>query len=146
MSKHNKQKQEEEVQPQISTSEPINEVIEPEVPAINTEEEIAESQPKEEIEEKPVVKSNVPEVKYRQVVYLGIAKEAERIGAVTGNQYIFHKDKFGMPEPTNIDERDYAGLISEKGKGCARRDASILFMSKMEWDLELEQARIANNS
>jgi len=145
MSKHNKQNKEVEVKPQISTSESVNEVKEPEVPTIDTEEEITQSQP-EEIKEKPVVKSNVPEVKYRQVVYLGIAKEAERIGAVTGNQIIFHKDKYGMPEPTQVDERDYAGLIAEKGKGCARRDASILFMSKMEWDLELEQARIANNS
>ncbi len=103
---------------------------------------------KEEItpQETPLVSKHVPEVKYREVVYLGIAKEAERLGAVTGIQYIFNKDEYGMPKGTQIDERDYPGIISEKGKGCARRDPSILFMSKLEWDLEVEQARIANNS
>ena len=151
MPKYNKQKQE-EVEVKTPTSEPVNEIIEPiETPNISTEEEIAQPQveekPIEKIEEeKPVVKSNAREVKYREVVYLGIAKEAERIGAVTGNTYLFHKDNYRMPEATQVDERDYPGLIAEKGKGCARRDASILFMSKLEWDLELEQARIANSA
>lgn len=98
------------------------------------------------IVEIPVVKSSVPEVKYREVVYLGIAQEAERGGAVTGNVYVFKKDAYRMPESTQVDERDYPALIAERGKGCARRDASILFMSKLEWNLELEQARIANSS
>lgn len=123
-------------------SEPIIEA-EPEViPEIDTTEEIAEPQE----EKKPIVKSKAYEVKYREVIYLGISEEAERIGAVTGNQYVFKKDRYGMPEPTQVDERDYPGLIAEKGKGCARRDASILFMSKLEWDLELEQSRIANSA
>ena len=99
-----------------------------------------------EVKETPVVTKHVPEVLYREVVYLGIADEAERIGAVTGTQYLFHKDSYGMPVGTKIDERDYAGIISEKGKGCARRDPSILFMSKLEWNLEIEQARLVNNS
>lgn len=106
-------------------------------------------QPKEEtktIEQTPIVKSSTPEVKYREVVYLGIAKLCERLGAVTGNQYLFSKDSYGMPVATQVDEKDYPGLISEKGKGCARRDPETLFMSKLEWDLELQQARIANNS
>ena len=92
------------------------------------------------------VKSSINEVKYREVVYLGTANEAERVGAVTGNTYIFKKDSYRMPEATQVDERDYLGLVSEKGKGCARRSAEILFMSKIEWDLELEQARIANRA
>ena len=98
-----------------------------------------------ESEKKPI-KSYVNEVKYREVVYLGIADEAERIGAVTRNIYIFKKDIYKMPVSTQIDERDYPGLIAEKGKGCARRNASILFMSKLEWDLEIEQARVANSA
>jgi len=92
----------------------------------------------------PVVKREVPQVKYREVVYLGISEEAERIGAVTGAQYIFRKDRYGMPVSTQVDERDYPAIIAEKGKGCARRSPQILFMSKLEWDLELEQARVAN--
>ena len=84
------------------------------------------------------IKTTVPDVKYREVVYLGTAQEAERIGAVTGSKYLFYKDTYGMPKPTPVDEKDYLGLIAEKGKGCARRDASVLFMSKLEWDLELE--------
>jgi hypothetical protein len=122
----------------------------PEIKPVDSpsEEEIAKSQPEEPVveTEAPVVKRNVPEIKYREVVYLGVADEAERIGAVTSNSYLFHKDNYGMPQATEVDERDYPGLISEKGRGCARRDPQILFMSKMEWDLELEQARIANNS
>lgn len=100
----------------------------------------------EPIVEKPVVKSSTNDVKYRDVVYLGSADEAERVGTVTGNTYVFKKDVYKMPIVTQVDERDYLGLISEKGKGCARRDASLLFMSKLEWNLEIEQARIANSA
>jgi len=107
---------------------------------------VIEKETTQTIEKEPIVKSIPIEVKYREVVYLGIAQEAERIGAVTGNIYIFKKDTYRMPESTQIDERDYPALIAEKGKGCARRDASILFMSRLEWNLELEQTRIANNS
>ncbi len=109
---------------------------------LDTTEEITKSQKKE----KPIVKDSASEVKYREVVYLGAANEAERIGAITGNRYIFKKDAYRMPIATQVDERDYPALIAEKGKGCARRDASILFMSKLEWDLEIEQARIANSA
>jgi len=92
----------------------------------------------------PIEKKEVPTVKYREVVYLGVADEAERIGAVTGTRYIFTKDKYRMPVPTQVNERDYPAIIAEKGRGCARRSPEILFMSKIEWDLELEQARMAN--
>lgn len=101
---------------------------------------------KVEVKEKTSVKSFDNEVKYREVVYLGIADEAGRVGAVTGNTYVFKKDMYKMPITTQVDEKDYLGLISEKGKGCARRDASLLFMSKLEWNLEIEQARIANSA
>jgi len=124
------------------TSEPIEEKVVSEVESKSTTpEEIVETQ--EEI--KPV-KKQVPDVKYREVVYLGIADQCQRIGVVTGNTYTFHKDSYGMPQAIQVDERDYPGFIAEKGKGCARRDPSIIFMSKLEWDLEIEQARIANAS
>jgi hypothetical protein len=99
-----------------------------------------------DIEEAPVVNEYTPEVKYREVVYLGIADICERLGAVTGNRYRFTKDTYGMPKAEYVDERDYPAIISERGRGCARRDPALMFMSKLEWDLELQQARIANNS
>ena len=108
--------------------------------------QIIETKEEVKAKESPTIKNYNYEVKYREVIYLGIANEAERIGKVTGNIYIFKKDMYKMPTPVQIDERDYVGLIAEKGKGCARRDATILFMSKLEWDLEIEQARIANSA
>ena len=92
----------------------------------------------------PIVKKEVYQVKYRGVVYLGIADEAKRIGAVTGTRYIFIKDKFKMPITTQVNEKDYPAIVAEKGRGCARRSPDILFMSKIEWDLELERAKVAN--
>ena len=119
-----------------------------------TEPVIKESQPttipykiveKKELPKKtPIVKKKVIEVKYREVVYLGVADEAERIGAVTGTQYIFRKDRYRMPVATQVNERDYSAIVAEKGRGCARKSPEILFMSKIEWNLELEQARVAN--
>ena len=108
--------------------------------------QIIESKEEIKAKESSTIKNYNYEVKYREVIYLGTANEAERIGKVTGNIYIFKKDMYKMPTPVQIDERDYIGLIAEKGKGCARRDATILFMSKLEWDLEIEQARIANSA
>lgn len=92
----------------------------------------------------PFKKEVVP-VKYREVVYLGVSEIAKRIGAVTGTEYVFTKDSYRMPVATQINERDYPAIITEKGKGCARRSPEILFMSKVEWDLELEQARVVNS-
>ena len=134
---YKKQDEKEEVEVSTPTPEPMDE--------IKPEEETVEIEVEKKEEEKPV-KSDSLGVKYREVVYLGVANEAERFGAVTGNSYIFRKDNYRMPEATQVDERDYPGLISEKGKGCARRDASILFMSKLDWNLEIEQARIANSA
>lgn len=107
---------------------------------------IEKTSPVVEEEVKPIVKKSEPEVKYRDVVYLGISGRAERVGAVTGVKYVFLKDGYGMPVATPVNEKDYLGIISEKGKGCARRSPEILFMSLLEWNLELEQARIVNNS
>lgn len=83
-------------------------------------------------------------IKYREVMYVGIADQAIRVGMITKNQYKFVKDGFNMPIPTQVDERDYPGLISEKGKGCARRNPEALFISKTDWDLEIEQAKQVN--
>jgi len=83
-------------------------------------------------------------IKTKEVVYLGISRKAERIGAVTGKTYTFLKDKYKMPIATEVDERDYPALVSEKGKGCARRHPEALFMSKLQWDVDLQMAKTAN--
>lgn len=85
-----------------------------------------------------------PRATKRGVVYLGVADTAKRIGAVTGDAYVFGKDSFGMPVSTNVDERDYPALVAERGKGCARRDPEALFMSKLSWDTELQLAKESN--
>jgi len=85
-----------------------------------------------------------PGVKYREVVYLGTADKSSVIGLVTGKKYEFFKDEYKMPKPTNIDERDHPGIIAIKGKGCARRDPTALYMSKIDWDLEIESDKASN--
>jgi len=108
-------------------------------------ENITETPAVEKQVEKPVVKKQTYQVKYRRVVYLGISEKVGRIGAVTGTHYTFEKDRYGMPLATDVEERDYPSIISEKGKGCAKRSPEILFMLESDWNLELEQARIANS-
>jgi len=83
-------------------------------------------------------------IKTRQAVYLGVSEEAGRIGAVTGKRYTFLKDKYKMPIATEIDERDYPALVSEKGRGCAGKHPEALFMSKLQWDVNLQMAKTAN--
>lgn len=83
-------------------------------------------------------------VKYREVVYLGTADKAVVRGAVTGKKYEFFKDKYNMPISTKVDEKDYPAIIVLKGKGCARRDPTALYMSKNDWDLEIEAAKTVN--
>ena len=85
-----------------------------------------------------------PRTKYREVVYLGTADQATVRGSVTGKRYEFFKDKYRMPKSTKVDERDYPGVIALKGKGCARKDPTALYMSNLDWVLELEAAKVSN--
>lgn len=85
-----------------------------------------------------------PRATERGVVYLGVANNAKRVGAVTGKPYSFVKDSLGMPVSTNVDERDYPALVAERGKGCARRDPEAIFMSRLSWDTELQLAKESN--
>ena len=84
-------------------------------------------------------------VKYRELVYLGTADKATVKGAVTGKKYDFFKDKYNMPVPTKVDEKDYPGIVALKGKGCVRRDPTALYMSKNDWNLEIESAKSVNS-
>ena len=81
---------------------------------------------------------------YREVVYLGTADKSSVLGLVTGKKYEFFKDKYKMPKPTKVDEKDYPGIISIKGKGCARKDPSALYMSNIDWNLEIESDKRSN--
>jgi len=83
-------------------------------------------------------------IKTREIVYLGISEEAERFGALTGKKYTFRKDNNGMPMPIDVDERDIPVLVAETGKGCARIHPEVLFMSKLQWDVDIQMARTAN--
>lgn len=86
-----------------------------------------------------------PKVSYRQVVYVGTADKSTVKGAVTGRKYSFTKNEYKMPIATNIDERDYPGIIALKGKGCARKDPQALFLTEQDWDLEIAEAKRGNS-
>jgi len=94
--------------------------------------------------EPPIEKPRRSKVKYREVVYVGTADKSTTNGAVTGKSYEFFRDAFGMPKSTKVDEKDYMSIISIKGKGCARRDPNALYMSKYDWDLDIQKAKVAN--
>ncbi len=124
------------------------------------------SEPKEEIEAKAIIEKSTDEVKvisrpnkiarrsskakksqvsYRQVVYVGTADTSKVIGAVTGKVYKFLKDEYKMPIATNVDEKDYSGIIALKGKGCARRNPQALFITEQDWNLEIAEAKRGNS-
>ncbi len=90
-------------------------------------------------------KSCKSKVKCRELVYVGTADKSVTIGAVTGKKYTFLKNKYRMPVSTKVDEKDYLGVVALKGKGCARRDPTALYMSKLDWDLELAEAKKVNS-
>jgi len=95
------------------------------------------------VEQKSTPQPPKIEVKYRDVVYVGVSEEAARFGAVTKTEYIFLKDKFGMPTPTKVDEKDYDALIAENDACCGRKDKKV-FISKFDWDMEIERFRRSN--
>ena len=82
---------------------------------------------------------------YRQVVYVGTSERSTVVGKVTGKRYVFLKDTYHMPIPTRVDEKDYPGVLALRGKGCTRRNPEAIFISKDDWDLELESARRVNS-
>jgi hypothetical protein len=85
------------------------------------------------------------DIQYTQVMYLGTADRAERVGAVTGTKYVFYKDAYCMPLPTKVDCREVDGLVTELGKGCARRDPSHIFQTEEEFSLEAKRAKSSNS-
>jgi len=102
------------------------------------------SRPKR-IVRKRTTKFSKHKVSYRKIVYVGTADKSTVKGAVTGNKYSFVKDRYKMPIATNVDERDYPGIIALKGKGCARRDPHALFITEQDWNLEISEAKRANS-
>jgi len=86
-------------------------------------------------------KKPLKKVETREVVYVGTADVATRFGAVTGKKYVFTRDRFGAPVATKVVEGDYPALVSEVGRGCAARNPDALFMSKLQWDLEVQLAK-----
>ena len=139
-------KDEEEVETE-EVETPVEEISsdEPEI----SEEEPTEDEVKVVSRPKKIIrrtsKTDKPQVSYRKVVYVGTADISTVRGAVTGNKYSFTKDKYGMPKATNVDERDYSGIIALKGKGCTRRDPQALFLTEQDWDLEIAEAKRVNS-
>ena len=89
------------------------------------------------------------DVKYVEIVYVGISDEASRVGIVTGAHYDFYKDRYKMPTPTLVSEQDVSALLLETGKGCIPcrhgQDPSRIFMTKAEWDLDIARAKVQNS-
>ena len=78
------------------------------------------------------------------MVYVGDFQESERFGKVSGNRYIFNKDKFGLPIALEVDIRDKDALLAERGAGCATHDPTKLFMTLLQWNVELDRQRQVN--
>jgi len=110
-----------------------------------TEDEVKVISRPKKIVRRSTTKSKKPRISYRKVVYVGTADTSTVRGAVTGNKYSFVKDAYKMPAATNVDERDYPGIIALKGKGCARRDPQALFMTEQDWNLEIADAKRVNS-
>lgn len=148
MSKKNKSyssENEERVEAQAVIEEPKDVVESQEPEETKDEDEVTVVSRPKKIVRKGTTNSSKPQVKYREVVYLGTADKSTVKGAVTGNKYTFTKDEYDMPIAINVDERDYPAVIALKGKGCARRDPRALFMNKQDWDLEIASAKRANS-
>lgn len=111
---------------QDEPEQPIDEEVNPE-PPIEPEPEISE-----------------PEVQTVEIVYLGTSEKATVRGSVTGQKYEFYRDEYNMPKATTIDERDSSGILALQGKACCGKDPLQLFMRKVDWDLEVESAKVAN--
>jgi hypothetical protein len=50
-----------------------------------------------------------------------------------------------MPIPVAVDERDAGGILSIQGRGCCGKDSQQLFMTKINWDVEIQKAKLSNN-
>jgi hypothetical protein len=136
---------EEKIETKAVIEEPKDEVESTKSEETKDDDEVTVVSRPKKIVRKGTTKSSRPQVKYREVVYLGTADKSTVRGAVTGNKYTFIKDEYDMPVAVNVDERDYPAVIALKGKGCARRDPRALFMNKQDWDLEIASAKRANS-
>lgn len=128
---------------------------------VNSEENITipESQPEPSVdgvsEENAVEESTVetpneetfsePEVQTQAIVYLGGADKATVIGAVTGQKYSFYKDVYGMPLAVDVDERDSSAILALRTDACCGKEPQKLYQTKVEWDLEIQQAKKLNS-
>ena len=111
--------------------------VEEELPPV----EVAETNPPKEepSEAEEETQSNMVDV-----VYLGISEKATVVGKVTGTKYTFIRDVYGMCQPTPVDEQDLSAILSLRGKACCGKDPNRLFATKTDWDVELEEAKKAN--
>ena len=113
------------------------------------QEESSDLEPEEEtIDEdessKEEPSADEPENQMIELVYLGLADKSTVVGKVSGIRYEFYKDHYGMPKASSVDERDVSSIVVLKGKACCGKIPDRLFATKVEWDVELQEAKRAN--
>lgn len=127
-----------------SVSEPLEEET-TEAETFNDEESNVEEpveEASENVEEEPEISE--PESHTIELVYLGTSEKATVKGKVTGAKYTFSKDVYGMPQATTVDERDSSGILALEGKACCGKSPNKLFVTKQEWELEINKAKKFN--
>lgn len=79
-----------------------------------------------------------------KVLYVGVYKQAKRVGVVSGKEYLFGKDTYNVPVAVKVQQEDVEALLAEKGKGCVSHAPERLFVTQAEWDEEINLAKKAN--
>jgi hypothetical protein len=129
----------EEIKVDASPEDSYKEIdVEEELPPV----EVAETNPPNE--EPSEAEESETQSNMVDVVYLGISEKATVVGKVTGTKYTFIRDVYGMCQPTPVDEQDLSAILSLRGKACCGKDPNRLFATKTDWDVELEEAKRAN--
>jgi len=79
-----------------------------------------------------------------KILYIGNYQEARRLGSVTKKFYIFSKDNYNSPIPTEVYKQDVPALLAEKGRGCISHAPERIFVTEEEWQQELASAKKEN--
>lgn len=128
--------QEEAREEEVIVSDTSDETQDESVEEVQTESTENEPQDEEIVSE--------PEIQTVSLVYLGTSEKATVKGKVSGQKYEFYKDEYKMPVPVEVDERDSSGILALQGKACCGKNPNQLFMTKNDWDLEINTAKKFN--
>lgn len=78
-----------------------------------------------------------------EIYYVGKFSEAYRTG-VSEKYYKFLRDKNSQPIALKVNAEDAPALLKEKGDGCFSHAPQRIFVTKAEYEEELNTARMAN--